>query len=111
MHGEKNEMNRLKAAIIREYEDDPDGHIEVRHLVAFYTRNKGNNFQVHNPGNTQSIELQFRGEKTAKVVGKLAMQPPDDAQILSGVLVRRNFNYHLMHPSDLSGQRSVSFLP
>lgn len=66
-------------------------------------------FQVHNPGNTQSIELQFRGEKTAKVVGKLAMQPPEDGQILSGVLVRRNFNYHLMHPSDLSGEHPVEW--
>ncbi len=49
------------------------------------------------------MELQFRGEKTAKVVGRLAIEEPRDAQILSGVLVRRNFNFHLMHPADLSG--------
>uniref|UniRef100_A0A0M3HK44 RMMBL domain-containing protein n=1 Tax=Ascaris lumbricoides TaxID=6252 RepID=A0A0M3HK44_ASCLU len=29
VHGEINEMNRLKAAIIRQYEDDADFHIEV----------------------------------------------------------------------------------
>ena len=50
MHGEANEMARLKAALIREYEDDPDYKMEV-----------------HNPRNTSAVELQFRGEKMAKV--------------------------------------------
>lgn len=45
-----NEMSRLKAAIQREYEDDPEIHVEV-----------------HNPRNTQAVELYFRGEKMAKV--------------------------------------------
>lgn len=31
VHGEMNEMNRLKAAIIRQYEDESDFHIEVKH--------------------------------------------------------------------------------
>ena len=59
---------------------------------------------MYNPRNTQAVELQFRGEKTAKVVGQLAMAPPEEGQILRGVLVRRNFNYHLMDPADLSGK-------
>ena len=50
VHGEMNEMARLKAALMREYEDDPDYKMEV-----------------HNPRNTVSIELHFRGEKIAKV--------------------------------------------
>ena len=49
MHGESNEMNRLKAAIHREYEDDP--HAPT----------------LHNPKNTQTVKLHFRGEKIAKV--------------------------------------------
>lgn len=84
-------MSRLKAAIIREYEDDQQNRIEV-----------------YNPRNTQAVELHFRGEKTAKVVGKLAQQPPQDGQIVSGVLVKRNFNYHLMDPSDLSAYTELS---
>lgn len=43
-------MNRLKAALIREYEDDPNTTMEV-----------------HNPRNTIAVELYFRGEKIAKV--------------------------------------------
>ena len=39
-----NEMSRLKAAIIREYEDDPETTIDV-----------------YNPANTQSVQLHFRG--------------------------------------------------
>ncbi|XP_013789930.1 cleavage and polyadenylation specificity factor subunit 3-like isoform X1 [Limulus polyphemus] len=85
VHGEQNEMGRLKSAIIREYEDDVETNIEV-----------------HNPRNTQSVELYFRGEKTAKVMGSLAVDPPQQGHRLSGVLVKRNFSYHLLAPSDLS---------
>ncbi len=50
VHGEANEMSRLKAALIREYEHDPDTQIKI-----------------YNPRNTQAVELYFKGEKTAKV--------------------------------------------
>lgn len=50
VHGEQNEMARLKAALIREYEDNDEVHIEV-----------------HNPRNTEAVTLNFRGEKLAKV--------------------------------------------
>lgn len=50
VHGEANEMARLKAALIREYEDDPEYKMEV-----------------YNPRNTSAVELHFRGEKMAKV--------------------------------------------
>lgn len=43
-------MARLKAALIREYEDNDEVHIEV-----------------HNPRNTEAVTLNFRGEKLAKV--------------------------------------------
>ena len=50
VHGEANEMGRLKAALIREYEDDPEYNIDI-----------------YSPRNTQEVELYFRGEKLAKV--------------------------------------------
>lgn len=43
-------MARLKAALIREYEDNDEVQIEV-----------------HNPRNTEAVTLNFRGEKLAKV--------------------------------------------
>lgn len=84
VHGEANEMSRLKAALVREYESDPDTNIEF-----------------HNPRNTVAVELFFRGEKMAKVVGNLAKRKPEEGDPISGVLVKRNFNYHIMAPNDL----------
>lgn len=49
VHGEQNEMSRLKAALIREYENDSQ------------------KIEIYNPKNTGAVELQFRGEKMAKV--------------------------------------------
>uniref|UniRef100_A0AAQ6A4X4 Cleavage and polyadenylation specificity factor subunit 3 n=1 Tax=Amphiprion ocellaris TaxID=80972 RepID=A0AAQ6A4X4_AMPOC len=85
VHGEQNEMARLKAALIREYEDNDEVHIEV-----------------HNPKNTEAVTLNFRGEKLAKVMGLLADQKCAQGQRVSGILVKRNFNYHILTPSDLS---------
>jgi hypothetical protein len=55
------------------------------------------------------VNLYFRGQKTAKVVGQLAINVPEDGSIASGVLVRRNFNYHLLHPNDLSSKLPNNF--
>ena len=84
VHGEANEMSRLKAALIREYESDE------------------HNIEVHNPRNTVSVDLYFRGEKMAKVMGSLAVQKPEEGVKVSGILVKRNFNYHILSPNDLS---------
>lgn len=85
VHGEQNEMSRLKAALQREYEDDPN---TTMHL--------------YNPRNTHAVELYFRGEKTAKVMGSLAVDRPKPGNTISGILVKRNFNYHVLAANDLS---------
>ncbi|XP_017158525.1 cleavage and polyadenylation specificity factor subunit 3 isoform X1 [Poecilia reticulata] len=87
VHGEQNEMARLKAALIREYEDNDQVHIEV-----------------HNPRNTEAVTLNFRGEKLAKVMGSLADKKCAQGQRVSGILVKKNFNYHILNPSDLSSK-------
>ncbi|KAJ0174374.1 hypothetical protein K1T71_010520 [Dendrolimus kikuchii] len=81
VHGEQNEMSRLKAALQREHRGS---------------------LLIHTPRNTQLLSLTFRGDKTAKVMGSLAMEPPQPGQELQGILVKRNFNYHLLAPSDLN---------
>ena len=84
MHGEQNEMSRLKAALEREYDEERLANIEI------YT-----------PRNTQAVELHFKGEKIAKVVGSLAGEELKDGQCVSGVLAKRGFKYHLIDPSEL----------
>lgn len=91
VHGEQNEMMRLKQALLREFEDNED-------LQPVF----------HTPRNTQAVELYFRGEKMAKVMGSLASQPPKNDHIVSGILVKRGFNYHLMHPKDLNNYTELS---
>lgn len=81
VHGEQNEMSRLKAALQREHRGS---------------------LQIHTPRNTQLLSLTFRGDKTAKVMGSLAVEPPQPGQQLQGILVKRNFNYHILAPSDLN---------
>ncbi|CAG9836752.1 unnamed protein product [Diabrotica balteata] len=91
VHGEQNEMNRLKAALQREYEDDPNTVINL-----------------YNPRNTHSVELYFRGEKTAKVMGQLAVDEPQPGKTLNGILVKRNFNYHILSAEDLPQYTDLS---
>ncbi|XP_067928794.1 cleavage and polyadenylation specificity factor subunit 3-like isoform X2 [Watersipora subatra] len=90
VHGEHNEMMRLKAALIREYEENDE------------------TLQIYSPAIGESVPLHFRGEKMAKVVGSLAVKKPGHAQTLSGVLVKRNFAYHILSPSDISSYTELS---
>ncbi|CAH0401098.1 unnamed protein product [Chilo suppressalis] len=87
VHGEQNEMSRLKAALQREHR----------------TR-----LAVHTPRNTQLLALTFRGDKTAKVMGSLAMEGPEAGKQLQGILVKRNFNYHILAPQDLNKYTELS---
>ena len=87
MHGEQNEMSRLKAALEREYEEERLSQIEI------YT-----------PRNTQAFELHFKGEKIAKVVGSLAGEELREGQCVSGVLAKRGFKYHLIDPAELPSE-------
>lgn len=91
VHGEANEMGRLKSALTREYEGDQETDIK------FYS-----------PRNTVAVELFFRGEKMAKVVGSLAMKQPEEGHPVSGILVKRNFNYHVVAPKDLQKYTDMS---
>ncbi|TKR69592.1 hypothetical protein L596_021732 [Steinernema carpocapsae] len=91
VHGEMTEMNRLKAAITRQYEDDKNYQITV-----------------HNPKNTESVSLTFHGERNAKVVGQMAAKLSVADNTISGILLRRNFNYHLMDPNELSSYSDLS---
>eukprot|EP01135_Chromosphaera_perkinsii_P010630 Nk52_evm30s2192 gene=Nk52_evmTU30s2192 len=85
VHGDANEMMRLKGALVRKYENHTDYSINI------YT-----------PKNTQGVEFMFRGEKIVKAVGTLAKVKPEVGLKVSGVLVKRGFEHHLLNPSDLA---------
>ena len=79
------------------------GELLINKTIAIHSL-KDMNIEIYNPRNTQAVELYFRGEKMAKVMGSLAAVKPSEDHKLSGVLVKRGFNYHLIDPSDLSSR-------
>jgi len=98
VHGEANEMGRLKAALVREYESIEDELSDDLEKLSIEKTKP----LFYNPRNTAKVELFFRGEKMAKVMGSLAEEKPQDGCKVSGILIKRNFNYHIVSPNDLT---------
>jgi len=92
VHGDANEMGRLKQSLVQKYENK--------------------NIQIFSPKNGQTVQLQFRAEKLAKTVGKLALKAPQDGDTLSGLVVVKDFGHSIMDPTDLGTftQLSTSLL-
>ena len=80
-------MLSFRTALKREYEDTLD---------------------VFAPANNEEIILNFRGEKMAQVVGRLASKKPKAGDVVSGVLVKRGFNYHIVSPEELQHYTDLS---
>jgi len=76
-------MGRLKAALQSRYSEREDP------------------IEIHSPRNCESVNLYFRGEKTAKTIGSLASVTPSEWEGVSGVLITKGYQYQLMGPSDL----------
>jgi len=57
--------------------------------------------EILTPRNCQTVRLQFRGQKTAKAVGRIASEGPQHLARLSGLLVQRDYQYTLVDPEDL----------
>ena len=51
--------------------------------------------------NCQTVEMFFKGEKTAKAIGRLAEKLPNEGDSVSGLLVKKGFTYQLISPEDL----------
>ncbi|XVF45222.1 hypothetical protein PTKIN_Ptkin02bG0187800 [Pterospermum kingtungense] len=81
VHGEANEMGRLKQKLITEFTDG--------------------NTKIITPKNCQSVEMYFNSEKMAKTIGRLAEKTPGVGETVSGLLVKKGFTYQIMAPDDL----------
>lgn len=93
VHGDAGEMGRLKQSLLLKYENK--------------------SIEVFSPKNGQSIAIPFTAEKIAKAVGKIAaptqVEPSDSnstlgtaPSVLSGLLIVKDFNHHIMDPADLN---------
>lgn len=89
VHGQKEEMGRLKSALMLQYKQ--------------YPPNKRPTITM--PPNTQNVKLKFTRRRSAKVMGSLASTHTDDIQegeAIQGILVTQNFSSKIISPNDLS---------
>lgn len=93
VHGEQNNMGRLRSALMSKYQDRKGTEHEVK---------------IYNPKNCVELDLPFKSVKMAKVVGKAAELQPKDGQIVSGVLVEKDFNVNLVNIGDLREYSSLT---
>ena len=83
MHGEQTAMGRLRAALQAKY------------------KNRDEDVKIYSPRNLETVHLTFRPERVAKVIGGLAAKPPQANDVLSGLLVSKDYSYTLLDPRDL----------
>ncbi|OBA14138.1 uncharacterized protein OGAPODRAFT_17082 [Ogataea polymorpha] len=86
VHGETNQMGRLKSALLSKYQKFKGTENEIK---------------VYNPRNSSKLSLSFEGIKVAKVMGQLATSLPKEHDTINGVLVQKNFDLSLLKIEDL----------
>ncbi|KAJ6504810.1 beta-lactamase-like protein [Mycena vitilis] len=90
VHGEATAMSRLKAAMTSRYKE------------------RNEDVKLHAPRNLETLQLSFSGERVAKAIGTLADIPPRANDVLSGLLISKDFSYTLLHPRDLKDFAGLS---
>ncbi|KAK0504613.1 beta-lactamase-like protein [Armillaria luteobubalina] len=83
VHGEQTAMGRLRAAMTSRYKEREE------------------DVKIHTPRNLETLNLSFRGERVAKAIGTLADAAPQTNDVLSGLLVAKDYSYTLLDPRDL----------
>lgn len=85
VHGDKNEMHRLKTSL--------------------QTRYEGQNIKILSPKNCQTVVLPFQGERTAKLMGEIVKEVTAPEQLhgyqVHGLMVTKDFHHHIVDPADL----------
>ncbi|CAG8446625.1 20835_t:CDS:10 [Dentiscutata erythropus] len=90
VHGESNSMARLKSALQSKYVEREE------------------NIKIYSPKNCETVKLYFRGEKLAKAIGRLAAKYPAENQLVSGIIVSKDFQFNIMDPNDLKDFSGIS---
>jgi cleavage and polyadenylation specificity factor subunit 3 len=91
VHGDSNEMARLKHALVMRYESAADAT------------------DVYTPRNGQTVSVHFRAPKIAKTAGQLALAGPRFGELVSGVLVQKDYTDHMIvDPSELDAYTQLT---
>lgn len=57
--------------------------------------------RIYDPYNTISVEIEFRGEKTAMLIGSVADNEFKENDVVSGILVEKGFKYSIFSADDV----------
>lgn len=71
-------------------------------------RDQSRDCKVWNPQNTVTVEIEFKGEKSAMIIGKLAEQQYKDGDIISGVLVEKGFKHSIFSTDDIKAYTTLT---
>lgn len=93
VHGEFNNMSKLRSALHGKYADRRGTDREVK---------------IYTPRNCLEVEIPFKSIKIARTIGKLAELPPEEGQIISGVVVEKDFQMNLLDTGDLREYSSLT---
>lgn len=87
VHGQKDEMGRLKSALLLQYRQLPENKRPT----------------ITMPPNLQEVKLKFSRRRSAKVMGTLAdrASEPKEGEEVGGILVTHNFQSKIVSPDDL----------
>uniref|UniRef100_A0A7S3A919 Cleavage and polyadenylation specificity factor subunit 3 n=2 Tax=Rhodosorus marinus TaxID=101924 RepID=A0A7S3A919_9RHOD len=91
VHGESNEMGRLRLALEDRYNKGSEGH----------------KIKIFTPKNTQAVQLEFHGERIGKAIGVLPKRKPENGLEISSVIIRQDFNHTLVKQEDLSTYTNI----
>eukprot|EP00537_Pseudo-nitzschia_pungens_P018082 CAMPEP_0172406292 /NCGR_PEP_ID=MMETSP1061-20121228/70105_1 /TAXON_ID=37318 /ORGANISM="Pseudo-nitzschia pungens, Strain cf. pungens" /LENGTH=734 /DNA_ID=CAMNT_0013141821 /DNA_START=63 /DNA_END=2267 /DNA_ORIENTATION=- len=88
VHGQKDEMGRLKSALLLQYRKLPENKRPT----------------ITMPPNLQTVSLKFARRRSAKVMGSLAVRvaEPEEGEEVRGLLVTHNFTSKIVKPKDLA---------
>jgi cleavage and polyadenylation specificity factor subunit 3 len=88
VHGQKDEMGRLKSALLMQYRQLPENKRPT----------------ITMPPNLQEVKLKFARRRWAKVMGSLAEREtePKEGEEVKGIMVTHNFSSKIVSPQDLS---------
>ena len=93
VHGEKSQAGRLKSRLLDNNSKRAASNSDIQQT------------KVYSPENGAEVKIPFRKDKIARVVGRLAQQPPpqglDDERVINGIMVQNGFKLSLMAPEDL----------
>lgn len=82
----------------------PSFVFRVNFILWFFWENHISSLELPEAVNTSDCLVALYCVFSLQVMGSLADKKPEQGQRISGILVKRNFNYHILSPCDLSSK-------